>query len=53
MAASLTLLAYFGQTNIARLNPAKTALDEIMTAHPEHSHGMARAISAKTSRGLA
>jgi ATP-binding cassette subfamily F protein 3 len=39
-----TKLAYFGQTNIARLNPAKTALDEIMHAHPEHSHGMARAI---------
>lgn len=37
-------LAYFGQTNINRLNPARTALDEIMTAHPEHSHGMARAI---------
>jgi len=39
-----TKMAYFGQTNIARLSPAKTALDEIMHAHPEHSHGMARAI---------
>jgi ATP-binding cassette subfamily F protein 3 len=37
-------LAYFGQTNINRLNPAVTVLQEIMTAHPEHSHGMARAI---------
>ncbi len=37
-------LAYFGQTNINRLDPAKTALEEIMAAHPEHNHGMARSI---------
>ena len=37
-------LAYFGQTNINRLNPAMTVLQEIMAVHPEHNHGMARAI---------
>ncbi len=37
-------LAYFGQTNINRLNPAKTALQEIMDSHPDHAHGISRSI---------
>ncbi len=39
-----TKIAYFGQTNINRLNPSHTALDEIMHAHPDHSHNIARSI---------
>ncbi len=37
-------LAYFGQTNINRLNPAKTVEEEIMDVHPEHNRGTARKI---------
>ncbi|GBE40402.1 putative ABC transporter ATP-binding protein YheS [bacterium BMS3Bbin09] len=37
-------LAYFGQTNIDRLNPEKTVEEEIMDVHPIHSRGKARAI---------
>ncbi len=37
-------LAYFGQTNINRLNPDKTVEEEIMDVHPEHSRGVARSI---------
>jgi len=37
-------LAYFGQTNIIRLNPSKTVEAEIMDAHPDHSRGVARKI---------
>ncbi|MBS1126519.1 MAG: ATP-type transporter, binding protein (ATPase) [Nitrospirae bacterium] len=37
-------LAYFGQTNIIRLNPSKTVEAEIMDAHPDHSRGAARKI---------
>lgn len=37
-------LAYFGQTNINRLNPAKTVEEEIMDVHPEHNRGAARKI---------
>jgi ATP-binding cassette subfamily F protein 3 len=36
--------AYFGQTNINRLDPQKTIEEEIMNAHPDHSRGPARAI---------
>ncbi|MBI5055776.1 MAG: ATP-binding cassette domain-containing protein [Nitrospirae bacterium] len=36
--------AYFGQTNINRLDPQKTIEEEIMDAHPDHSRGPARAI---------
>jgi ATP-binding cassette subfamily F protein 3 len=39
-----TRLAYFGQTNINRLRPDKTALQEIMDAHPDHAQGESRAI---------
>ncbi len=39
-----TKIAYFGQTNISRLHPAKTALQEIMESHPDCSQGEARAI---------
>ncbi len=39
-----TKIAYFGQTNIDRLNPALTALDEIREAHPDHSHNIARSV---------
>jgi len=39
-----TKIAYFGQTNINRLAPSRTALDEIMNAHPDHSHNIARSI---------
>ncbi len=37
-------LAYFGQTNINRLNQQKTVEEEIMEAHPDHSRGAARKI---------
>jgi len=37
-------LAYFGQTNINRLSPAKTVEEEIMDVHPEHNRGAARKI---------
>jgi ATP-binding cassette subfamily F protein 3 len=39
-----TKIAYFGQTNIDRLRPEKTALQEIMDAHPDYSQGESRAI---------
>ncbi|MGE5173099.1 MAG: ATP-binding cassette domain-containing protein [Betaproteobacteria bacterium] len=39
-----TKIAYFGQTNINRLRPEKTALQEIMDAHPDNSQGESRAI---------
>jgi ATP-binding cassette, subfamily F, member 3 len=39
-----TKIAYFGQTNINRLTPTRTALEEIMEAHPDHSHNIARSI---------
>jgi ATP-binding cassette subfamily F protein 3 len=37
-------IAYFGQTNISRLHPAKTIEQEIMDVHPDHSRGSARKI---------
>jgi ATP-binding cassette subfamily F protein 3 len=37
-------LAYFGQTNINRLNLQNTVEEEIMDAHPDHSRGAARNI---------
>ena len=37
-------LAYFGQTNVNRLNLQKTVEEEIMEAHPDHSRGAARKI---------
>ncbi|HTF99187.1 MAG TPA: ATP-binding cassette domain-containing protein [Nitrospirota bacterium] len=39
-----TKIAYFGQTNINRLTPTRTALEEIMEAHPDQSHNIARSI---------
>ncbi|MCK9419892.1 MAG: ATP-binding cassette domain-containing protein [Nitrospirae bacterium] len=39
-----TKIAYFGQTNIDRLRPDKTALQEIMDAHPDYAQGESRAI---------
>ena len=39
-----TKIAYFGQTNINRLRPEKTALQEIMDAHPDCGQGESRAI---------
>ena len=39
-----TRIAYFGQTNIDRLQPQKTALQEIMDAHPDHAQGESRSI---------
>lgn len=37
-------IAYFGQTNINRLNLEKTVEEEIMDVHPMHSRGKARSI---------
>ncbi|MEW6602162.1 MAG: ABC-F family ATP-binding cassette domain-containing protein [Nitrospirota bacterium] len=37
-------LAYFGQTNVNRLDPSKTVEEEIMDVHPEHNRGAARKI---------
>ncbi len=39
-----TKIAYFGQTNINRLRPEKTALQEIIDVHPDHSQNEARSI---------
>ncbi|MDH4164009.1 MAG: ATP-binding cassette domain-containing protein [Nitrospirota bacterium] len=39
-----TRVAYFGQTNINRLQPHKTALQEIIDAHPDYAQGESRAI---------
>jgi ATP-binding cassette subfamily F protein 3 len=39
-----TKIAYFGQTNINRLRRDKTALQEVMDAHPDHSQNEARSI---------
>jgi len=39
-----TRVAYFGQTNINRLRPEKTALQEVMDAHPDYAQGESRAI---------
>jgi ATP-binding cassette subfamily F protein 3 len=39
-----TKIAYFGQTNINRLRPEKTALQEVMDAHPDYAQGESRAI---------
>jgi len=39
-----TKLAYFGQTNISRLNMANTVEEEIMDIHPDHSRGVSRKI---------
>lgn len=36
--------AYFGQTNISRLDPERTVEEEIMDAHPEQNRGAARGI---------
>jgi ATP-binding cassette subfamily F protein 3 len=36
--------AYFGQTNINRLNPLKTVEEEIMDAHPDHSRRVSRGL---------
>lgn len=36
--------AYFGQTNINRLDPKKTVEEEIMEAHPDHNRGASRTI---------
>ncbi len=37
-------VAYFGQTNINRLNHENTVEQEIMNSHPDHSRGKARSI---------
>ncbi|MDP3261013.1 MAG: ABC-F family ATP-binding cassette domain-containing protein, partial [Thermodesulfovibrionales bacterium] len=37
-------LAYFGQTNVNRLNLQKTVEEEIMEAHPDHNRGASRKI---------
>ncbi len=36
--------AYFGQTNINRLDQQKTVEEEIMEAHPDHNRGFSRTI---------
>jgi ATP-binding cassette subfamily F protein 3 len=38
-------IGYFGQTNIARLDPAKTVEEEILDVHPEHNRRDARAVA--------
>jgi ATP-binding cassette subfamily F protein 3 len=39
-----TQTAYFGQTNIDRLDPGKTVLDEVLDVHPDGSIGASRNI---------
>jgi ATP-binding cassette subfamily F protein 3 len=36
--------AYFGQMNVDRLDPSKTVLEEVLSAHTEYALGSARAI---------
>lgn len=36
--------AYFGQMNVDRLDPGKTVLEEVLSAHTEYSLGSSRAI---------
>ncbi|MEM7262538.1 MAG: ABC-F family ATP-binding cassette domain-containing protein, partial [Planctomycetota bacterium] len=36
--------AYFGQTNIDRLDPRQTIEDEILSVHPEHNRSAARGV---------
>ena len=36
--------AYFGQMNVDRLDPGKTVLEEVLSAHAEYALGSARAI---------
>lgn len=38
------MTAYFGQMNIDRLDPGKTVLEEVLSAHTEYALGSARAI---------
>ena len=38
------MTAYFGQMNIDRLDPSKTVLEEVLSAHTEYALGSARAI---------
>jgi ATP-binding cassette subfamily F protein 3 len=38
------MTAYFGQMNIDRLDPNKTVLEEVLSAHTEYALGSARAI---------
>lgn len=39
-----TEMAYFGQSNVNRLDPEKTVEEEILSVHPEQSRGAARGI---------
>ena len=39
-----TEMAYFGQSNVDRLDPEKTVEEEILSVHPEQSRGAARGI---------
>ena len=43
--SSNSVVGYFGQTNINRLNLSHTIESELMSAHPEHSRGVARSIA--------
>lgn len=40
-------LAYFGQSNVARLDPEKTVEEEIRQVHPEQNRGETRKICAR------
>ena len=40
-------MAYFGQSNVARLDPEKTVEEEILQVHPEHNRGETRKICAR------
>jgi len=40
-----TLVGYFGQTNVQRLEPNRTVVEELLTVEPERSLGRARSVS--------
>ena len=44
-------VAYFGQSNVARLDPAKTVEEEILQVHPEHDRSTTRGICGRMMFG--
>ena len=40
-----SIISYFGQTNISRLDLGNTIETELMNVHPEHSKAVARSIA--------
>lgn len=43
--SSNTVVSYFGQTNVSRLDHSIAIEKELMNAHPEHNRGIARSVA--------